>query len=61
MTGERRWTLLVVCLATGVLLLNVAAPNVALPEIGRGSLVAVGLRDEVSGEIGVFRVEVGGS
>jgi EmrB/QacA subfamily drug resistance transporter len=34
-TGERRWTLLVVCLATGVLLLNVAAPNVALPEIGR--------------------------
>jgi EmrB/QacA subfamily drug resistance transporter len=31
----RRWTLLVVCLATGVLLLNVAAPNVALPEIGR--------------------------
>ena len=35
MTGERRWTLLVVCLATGVLLLNVAAPNVALPEIGR--------------------------
>jgi EmrB/QacA subfamily drug resistance transporter len=34
-TGERRWTLLVVCLATGVLLLNVAAPNVALPEVGR--------------------------
>jgi EmrB/QacA subfamily drug resistance transporter len=34
-TGKRRWTLLVVCLATGVLLLNVAAPNVALPEIGR--------------------------
>jgi EmrB/QacA subfamily drug resistance transporter len=34
-TGKRRWTLLVVCLATGVLLLNVAAPNVALPEVGR--------------------------
>jgi EmrB/QacA subfamily drug resistance transporter len=34
-TGQRRWTLLVVCLATGVLLLNVAAPNVALPEVGR--------------------------
>jgi EmrB/QacA subfamily drug resistance transporter len=34
-TGGRRWTLLVVCLATGVLLLNVAAPNVALPEVGR--------------------------
>jgi EmrB/QacA subfamily drug resistance transporter len=31
----RRWTLLVVCLATGVLLLNVAAPNVALPAVGR--------------------------
>jgi EmrB/QacA subfamily drug resistance transporter len=30
-----RWTLLVVCLATGVLLLNVAAPNVALPAMGR--------------------------
>ena len=35
MTGQRRWTLLVVCLATGVLLLNVSAPNVALPDIGR--------------------------
>jgi EmrB/QacA subfamily drug resistance transporter len=34
-TGQRRWTLLVVCLATGVLLLNVSAPNVALPDIGR--------------------------
>ena len=34
MTEGRRWTLLVVCLATGVLLLNVAAPNVALPDIG---------------------------
>src|SRR5215216_7976985 len=33
--GERRWTLLVVCLATGVQLLNVSAPSVALPEIGR--------------------------
>jgi EmrB/QacA subfamily drug resistance transporter len=32
---RRRWTLLVVCLATGVLLLNVAAPNVALPAVGR--------------------------
>ena len=35
MRGERRWTLLVVCLATGVQLLNVSAPSVALPEIGR--------------------------
>jgi EmrB/QacA subfamily drug resistance transporter len=34
-TDRRRWTLLVVCLATGVLLLNVAAPNVALPAVGR--------------------------
>ncbi|HET9556739.1 MAG TPA: MFS transporter, partial [Actinomycetota bacterium] len=34
MTERRHWTLLVVCLATGVLLLNVAAPNVALPDIG---------------------------
>jgi EmrB/QacA subfamily drug resistance transporter len=33
-TGKRPWTLLVVCLATGVLLLNVAAPSVALPELG---------------------------
>jgi EmrB/QacA subfamily drug resistance transporter len=31
----RRWTLLVVCLATGVLLLNVSAPSVALPAVGR--------------------------
>ena len=36
MTGDRRWTLLVVCLATGVLLLNVSAPSVALPAVGRG-------------------------
>jgi EmrB/QacA subfamily drug resistance transporter len=35
-TGDRRWTLLVVCLATGVLLLNVSAPSVALPAVGRG-------------------------
>jgi EmrB/QacA subfamily drug resistance transporter len=35
-TGGRRWTLLVVCLATGVLLLNVSAPSVALPAVGRG-------------------------
>jgi EmrB/QacA subfamily drug resistance transporter len=34
-TDRRRWTLLVVCLATGVLLLNVSAPNVALPAVGR--------------------------
>ena len=34
--------------------------DIALPEIGKGSLVAVGLRDEVSGETGVFRLEVGG-
>ena len=36
MTHDRHWTLLVVCLATGVLLLNVSAPSVALPAIGRG-------------------------
>src|SRR4029453_17757489 len=35
-TDGRRWTLLVVCLATGVLLLNVSAPSVALPAVGRG-------------------------
>jgi EmrB/QacA subfamily drug resistance transporter len=34
-TERRRWTLLVVCLATGVLLLNVSAPSVALPAVGR--------------------------
>lgn len=34
MTERRHWTLVVVCLATGVLLLNVAAPNVALPDVG---------------------------
>src|SRR4029453_1568171 len=34
-TDGRRWTLLVVCLATGVLLLNVSAPSVALPAVGR--------------------------
>jgi EmrB/QacA subfamily drug resistance transporter len=34
-TESRRWTLLVVCLATGVLLLNVSAPSVALPAVGR--------------------------
>jgi EmrB/QacA subfamily drug resistance transporter len=33
-TQDRRWTLLVVCLATGVLLLNVSAPSVALPAVG---------------------------
>jgi EmrB/QacA subfamily drug resistance transporter len=31
----QRWTLLVVCLATGVLLLNVSAPSVTLPDVGR--------------------------
>jgi EmrB/QacA subfamily drug resistance transporter len=31
----QRWTLLVVCLATGVLLLNVSAPSVTLPAVGR--------------------------
>ena len=35
MTERRHWTLLVVCLATGVLLLNVSAPSVALPAVGR--------------------------
>ena len=34
MRDSRRWTLVVVCLATAVLLLNVAAPNVALPDMG---------------------------
>jgi EmrB/QacA subfamily drug resistance transporter len=34
-TESRRWTLLVVCLATGVLLLNVSAPSVTLPAVGR--------------------------
>jgi EmrB/QacA subfamily drug resistance transporter len=32
---RRRWTLLVVCLATAVLLLNVSAPSVTLPAVGR--------------------------
>ena len=31
----QRWTLTVVCLASGLLLFNVTAPNVALPAIGR--------------------------
>ena len=35
MRERRRWTLLVVCLATGVLLLNVSAPSVTLPAVGR--------------------------
>jgi EmrB/QacA subfamily drug resistance transporter len=35
LTHDRRWTLLVVCLATGVLLLNVSAPSVALPALGQ--------------------------
>lgn len=35
MRESQRWTLLVVCLATGVLLLNVSAPSVTLPEVGR--------------------------
>ena len=35
MRQRRRWTLLVVCLATGVLLLNVSAPSVTLPAVGR--------------------------
>ena len=35
MTERQRWTLLVVCLATGVLLLNVSAPSVTLPAVGR--------------------------
>jgi EmrB/QacA subfamily drug resistance transporter len=34
-TEGRRWTLLVVCLATGVLLLNVSAPSVILPAVGQ--------------------------
>jgi EmrB/QacA subfamily drug resistance transporter len=39
----RRWTLLVVCLATGVLLLNVSAPSVALPAVGRALGAELGL------------------
>jgi hypothetical protein len=35
--------------------------DIGLPEIGGGSLVAVGLRDELSGEGGVFRLEVPGT
>ena len=35
MREGQRWTLLVVCLATGVLLLNVSAPSVTLPDVGR--------------------------
>ena len=35
MREGQRWTLLVVCLATGVLLLNVSAPSVTLPAVGR--------------------------
>ncbi|HWD44746.1 MAG TPA: MFS transporter [Actinomycetota bacterium] len=35
MRERRRWTLLVVCLATGVLLLNVSSPSVTLPAVGR--------------------------
>ena len=35
MREDGRWTLLVVCLATGVLLLNVSAPSVTLPAVGR--------------------------
>src|ERR671931_1962883 len=30
----RRWTLIVVCVSTALLLLNVSAPNVALQSIG---------------------------
>ena len=33
MTPEQRWTLRVVCVSTALLLVNVAAPNVALPDI----------------------------
>jgi hypothetical protein len=52
-TEGRRWTLLVVCLATGVLLLNVAAPNVALPAVGRdlGALLPPGT---AAGQAGAF-------
>jgi hypothetical protein len=32
-TAPQRWTLRVVCVSTALLLLNVAAPNVALREI----------------------------
>ena len=47
---DRRWTLLVVCLATGVLLLNVAAPNVALPDVGR----------DLDAELGVLQWVISG-
>jgi MFS family permease len=40
---SRRWTLLVVCLATGVLLLNVSAPSVALPAVGRSLHAELGV------------------
>lgn len=33
MTANQRWTLRVVCVSTALLLVNVAAPNVALPDI----------------------------
>ena len=35
MTSVQRWTLTVVCMSTAVLLINVAAPNVALEAIAR--------------------------
>ena len=35
MSGPQRWTLTVVCVSTAVLLINVAAPNVALEAIAR--------------------------
>jgi EmrB/QacA subfamily drug resistance transporter len=47
---DRRWTLLVVCLATEVLLLNVAAPNVALPDVGR----------DLDAELGVLQWVISG-
>ncbi|CAA9535789.1 MAG: Uncharacterized MFS-type transporter [uncultured Solirubrobacteraceae bacterium] len=35
MTQRQRWTLRVVCVSTALLLVNVAAPNVALPDIAQ--------------------------
>jgi len=40
---DGRWTLLVVCLATGVLLLNVSAPSVALPAVGHALHAELGV------------------
>jgi VWFA-related protein len=35
--------------------------DIGLPELAPGSIVAVGVRDELSGDVGIFRLEVGGT